>query len=151
MNKLFCIAVVLAVLAGCRSGEKDISFKTRDGLSQADVQIAEQGLRTLIQACPGITRYWSDITQAAAVDVRPATLDEERNYGWKRSVSVALKISDRPDNVPSKYRAMGNSCQFDVGFTDPIGVSAVKKACISVCMDADRNETYTLIRAKNAS
>ena len=148
MKRMLCTAIVLSGLLGCGSQEKELSFKTQDGLSPADVQIAKQALRTLIEACPGIARYWGDITQDSAVDVRPATLDEERNYGWKRSVSVAIKISDRPENVPSKYHAAGNRCYFDIGFTDPVGVSAAKKACISVCTDAEQNETYSLIRVK---
>lgn len=149
MKRLLWIAIVLSALYGCGSREKDLSFTMRDGLSPADAQLAEQGLRTLIEACPGIARYWGDMRQYAAVDVRPATLDEDRNYGWKRAVSVAIKVSDRPDNVPREYYAAGNSCLFNVGFTEPVGVAATKKACISVCTDTDQNETYALIRPKS--
>lgn len=145
-NMLF--VVVVAALAGCGESGKELTFRTRDSLPAADMQLAQQGIRTLINSCPGIARYWGDLEQQTAVDVKTASLTDEREYGWKRAVSVELKVSDSPEVIPTRYHATGHHCYFDVGISDPVGVSVAKRPCISICSDTDSKASPALIRPK---
>lgn len=139
---LFCVIALL--LSACGNSGKELVFKKVDGMSAGDQKAAANGIATLITACPGIGRYWGDLKQIEAVAIRAASLTDQRERGWKEVVSVALKVSDRPESIPFKYHASGHICRFDV-WTE---VSIAKSPCISVCTDSESKVSNAYIQAK---
>lgn len=102
--------------------------------SKADQALIGAGLVTLNKLCPGVSRYGDDLFQHETAKIGEANLTDQRERGWKRAVTVELKVSDSPKTIPAAFYASGHTCYFDVGVTAPIGVSISKRPCISICL-----------------
>lgn len=135
-------------ISACSSPEKELAFKMQDDLSAADVKLAEQGVKTLIKACPGIEKYWGDLLQHSPVSVKSASLTDERELGWQRSVGIILRASVSPNNIPASFRANGHICYFEVGISAPYGVSIAKSACAAICKSTEQKASYLFVPAK---
>lgn len=147
MHRLAALILVALSVTGCGETEKTVSLKLQPDLQPADVAAAEQAARALFDACPGIGRHWGDLTAPQGVTIRPASLTEQRDRGWKRAAAVELVVSERPQSLPGTYRAAGQHCHFEIGIELPLGVAVAKAACVSVCLDRAATEISTFIPA----
>ncbi len=145
MHRLATLIFVALSVTGCGETEKTVSLKLRPDLQPADVAAAEQAAATLFDACPGIGRHWGDLTAPQGIAIRPASLTDQRERGWKRAAAVDLVVADRLQSMPKTYRAAGQHCHFEIGIEPPLGVAVAKAACVSVCMDRDATETSAFI------
>lgn len=143
-----CITLLCISTVACGASDKELVFRMQDGLTAADVKLAEQGVKTLIEACPGIATYWSDLSQQSPVSLKNASLTDERERGWKRAVEIVLKASTSPKTIPSSFRANGHVCYFDVGVSAPYGVSIAKSACAAICKSSAENPSLLFVLAK---
>lgn len=134
--KTILAAAFLLVGCGANEAAPPATVKRIDlNASQADQQLIRAGLVTLNKLCPGLSRYGDDLFQHETAKIGEANLSDQRERGWKRAVTVELKVSDQPKAIPSSFYSAGHTCYFDVGVAAPIGVSISKRPCVSICLD----------------
>lgn len=130
------------------ASESELTFKMQDGLSVSDVKLAEQGVKTFIEACPGIVKYWSDLSQQSPVSLKDASVTDQSERGWKQAVEIVLKVSSNPKTIPASFRANGHVCYFDVGTSAPSGVSIGKSVCAAICKVSEEKPSLLFVPAK---
>lgn len=131
-----CAGMAISALAGCGQSDREVALRFADGLTASDIRLVEQGMRTFFEVCPGVARYWQDLSPEELVTVAPTSASNQRQYGWDRSVSIVLRVAADPRGIPPSYRAWGRRCRYDVGVVEPQGVAIAESPCASVCKDA---------------
>lgn len=147
MKPLFAILLAAClVISGC--GDKELTLKMNDALSPEDKQLALNGVAAMMDVCPGLARHVVDLSSGGSVDVRGASLTDQRELGWERTVAVEIHVAERPRSIPSTYRAQGNRCYFDISVSPPHGVSIAKSPCIALCQDSPATVPWAFMPAK---
>ena len=129
------ILALVAALAACGGGERELAFKFGSGLPDSEVRELASAARSLVASCPGVARYWGDLVQNSEARFAPANLSDERDRGWKKVVRIELSVAERPQAIPPAYKAAGHRCYYDVGLEHPAGVSIAKAPCVAICLD----------------
>lgn len=141
------ILLVLALVA-CGDGGREIALPLQAGMPAADVAAAERGVEMLIKTCPGLPRYWDDLTVGSPVVVKDASLTDQREHGWTRAVAIELHVLDRPKHIPSAFVAAGQRCYYDAALPPAVGISAAKSACISLCLDQPSRQSLAFLNPR---
>ena len=144
MRNSALIVVLVCIIAGCGQTGKELVFDQAAGMSAEDQKVTTIGVEALVKSCPGISRYWADLKQIEPAGTREASLTVQRERGWKRVVSIDLRVSDKPELIPREYYAAGHSCRFEIG----TAVSVAKSPCVSVCKDLRATEAYVYVELK---
>lgn len=144
-NHSAAVLIALALVA-CEGSERSLNFQLQDSLLPADKRLATEGVVTLIETCPGIARYWGDLS-SKPVTVSGASATDERERGWKRVVAIEVVVAASPKMIPAAYRAGSHHCYFDVGITEPRGVSIAKNPCLAVCRDQLSSDSPAFVPA----
>lgn len=144
---LFVCATVLAACGQQESAQQALNLKIDPSISQADAVDAARAVESFNKTCPGIRRYSEDLSQGAPVKISPANLTDERERGWKKSASVEIVVANPARNIPADFHAAGNRCYFDLGVSEPFGVSISKRACISICLDKKAEQSLLFVAA----
>lgn len=81
----------------------------------------------VLKACPGLARYWGDMTFLDTEDNRPyAQPDAFR-------ITVRFKVGNDPKAIPPGFGANGHICSFEVS-PDGSTLTVPKLGCASVCL-----------------
>lgn len=87
--------------------------------------------RKVVQACPGLTKYRSDLEPSSTDGY---TVDEYGDDG--RVVFGVIKVADKPKHAELyKHRAQGHNCYFGMEHSNGSGVLIAKAPCKALCLD----------------
>jgi hypothetical protein len=139
--------VFISALAGCGDGGQDLSFRFPGGIPDGEAENIATAAKTLLSACPGIHKYWKDLSQGSDVIVGVASQSDARELGWKTVAHFEFIVSDYPQAIPLSYHAAGHHCHYAVGIEPPFGVSIAKSPCIAICADKPATESNSFAAA----
>lgn len=137
MKKTMLTYVAFAILlAGCSSDEDEIKLSIPQETSAVNTEKISAAAGLLIEKCPGIKKYWSDLKQVAITVTNANGYSEQRDLGWNEFVEFELLVASPPRDIPAKYYSTGHHCYYRVGTSINPGVDVSKKPCQSICKDS---------------
>lgn len=134
MKKLFYLCVC-AVLCGCGSAPTvDIKYVPNGEYNNpAHIEKVEKALNVLKESCPALfKRAASDIKEATA-SFQTAYPYQTDDYGWKKQLEVNVKLKNDLKNIPSNYRAWGQTLSFYMGSGKQSGIITDKRVTQEIC------------------
>lgn len=152
MKKLILLLVcgfVLICVKSVSAEQGALKLKIDAKTAKSEAFVVDKAIASFQRICPGIRKYSGDLSQGEAVKMQSANLTDERELGWKKSVSIGIVVSDSPRIIPSNYKATGHHCHFAVGVSAPFGVSISKRPCIAICLDKKSDENFLFIPAQH--
>lgn len=121
-----CLLVLVSATAGGRAAESSQSFQVKAAADPAIKMQADAVLPRLLDACPGLSRYSEDFTQA---EVSHTSMRE-----YKGGIELTFSVAARPNVLPkplSVYSA-GNTCVVSINAAASKAYIG-KRACHSIC------------------
>lgn len=124
MRNLFCIAAFSSLaLSGC-GGDPTLTKPEFEGKPEV-VSIADSNWDKLINSCPGLDKYSSDLSYDGLSDW--TYLGEPMSR-----VEIKFKVSKAPESIPNSFNAWGHTCSFGVS-PDGQTLRIQKDLCVSLC------------------
>jgi len=137
------MAVIISVLAAFSyavmqqsetgANGSSVNVKT-EATAQAEVAAIEAAVNELFIACAHLPQYIDDMQQVDANVIAGGDFDyRTEEYGWRRYIVVAIKLSNSPETVPNHYSANGHTLRYYVGGGERPGVLAQKLQAQMLC------------------
>ena len=133
-------AILVLLLAACDDADDGSIHITAVGdLTPEQGEIVQRAADAFAAACPNLfTRFAKDVESATLSvtenDEATRAIDHMYGeYGWDRYVYVAVKIIDRPSQIPNSMRAGGHTLHYFLGGGRVPGARSIKAQAQLVC------------------
>lgn len=135
--RILVAALCCSVLAACGDEDEKPKGVVVDGVLKTTAVSAEQlrsAMKSWADACVPLTsEYWGDVVAAKATAYDEYADYRLSGYGWKTTIEIEVKLSEKPKKIPSHYQAAGHTLWYYAGGGDKPGVLAKKAQSASLC------------------
>lgn len=95
-------------------------------------QLVSNSWAKLLQHCPGLTKYQSDLSFSGINDMISPTMEEMSR------AEIVFKVSNTSKNIPNSINAHGHTCGYGIS-PDGNLLRIQKSVCVSLCLGKKYN------------